>query len=114
VVWETSKRSIGGRLFRGGEDENSGFVAGLKYVSALVAFGIWRIVALTSPMAKYLPSGLKETQVAALTRSLAVQDRPGESDQSAAPGVNGLKPSADSLDERPRNSEAELVGVDGE
>jgi hypothetical protein len=68
---------------------------------------------LTSPTAKYLPSGLNDTHVAALTLSRAVQAfAPGESDHSVAVGEKG--PAMESLaTERDRNSEAPLVGVDG-
>jgi hypothetical protein len=68
----------------------------------------------TSPTAKYFPSGLNETQVAALTRSRAVQlFPPGESDHSVVEGENGTPPMTESRGVRDRNSEAELVGVEG-
>ena len=48
----------------------------------------------TSPTAKYFPSGLNDTHVAALTRSLAIHDLfPGESAQSP-PGVDAPMPAS--------------------
>jgi hypothetical protein len=69
----------------------------------------------TSPTARYFPSALKDTQVAAFTRSLAVHVLPlGESDHSDVVGEKGTPPSVDS---RPAtlflNSEAGFVGVVG-
>jgi hypothetical protein len=70
---------------------------------------------LTSPIARYFPSGLNDTQVAAFTLSLAVLDfPPGESDQSVGPDAIGLAPMPDSLSALLRNPDVPPVGVDGE
>jgi hypothetical protein len=70
---------------------------------------------LTSPTARYFPSELKDTQVAAFTRSRAVQlFPPGESDHSAVVGENGVPPSVDSrAADRTLKSEEAFVGVEG-
>lgn len=73
---------------------------------------------LTSPTARYFPSGLKETQVAALTRSRAVHDcpAPGESLHAVAGEPSEDTPMPDSLNVdalRMRLSAVAGVGVEG-
>jgi hypothetical protein len=95
---------------------------GLYPVCALLEIVIseWRkSCQLTSPIARYFPSGLREVQVHALTRSLAAQVfPPGESFDSPGPGVPKAVAVApvsrsDGAVVRLRRSEDVLVGVEG-
>jgi hypothetical protein len=117
VVGETGQWSVRRSFFRGRKDQNSRPVSCLRLVS-------WssqkyrRSKQRTSPIARYFPSGLREVQVHAFTRSRAAHVFPPGESVSAPPGVpNGvvaaLLSRSGAAVVRLRKSEGVFVGVDG-